>query len=137
MGPHFNFTSWCDSWLLTSGTNFIHPIIEYTEDKKVKSFSINQTFNEFGQNQLRRQKLDIAFFDASYNQHTLKSVILSDSQNMNHINISSLEPISYKAIVMNYGDYAYDVVFYDENTLSNLENDLYMIKDYLTRMMVW
>jgi hypothetical protein len=29
MGPNFNFKTWCNSWLLTSGANFLHPIIEY------------------------------------------------------------------------------------------------------------
>jgi len=54
---------------------------------------------------------------------------------MNNITYNFTGPV--KAVVINHGDHAYDQVFYDPKTLQNLENDLYKIDDYLTRLGVF
>jgi hypothetical protein len=53
----------------------------------------------------------------------MKGIVLSNSQELNIINYSGL--FSIKAIVINHGDYAYDKVYFDENTIKNLEDNLY------------
>ena len=53
MGPDFNFTDWCDTWLNTSGINVLEPVVEFDGDS-IKSFHIKQSNDLRGKNRLRK-----------------------------------------------------------------------------------
>lgn len=40
MGAGFDLIEWCDSWLNTSGINFLEPVVEYEESGAIKSLAI-------------------------------------------------------------------------------------------------
>ena len=40
LGPNFDFTAWCDTWLMSSGVNSFEPVIERGADGKLSSLSI-------------------------------------------------------------------------------------------------
>jgi len=40
MGEDFDFTKWCDSWLLTSGSNQLYPVAQYGDNDTLKSLSV-------------------------------------------------------------------------------------------------
>jgi hypothetical protein len=63
MGKNFNFLTWCDEWLKTSGVNLLEPIVEYNKDRSIKRLRIKQTASKIGHNILRQHKLNIALFD--------------------------------------------------------------------------
>jgi aminopeptidase N len=63
MGNNFDFKKWSESWLITSGVNTLTPIVTFDDAGKLTTFQIQQTFDQYGQNLLRAQQLEIAFFD--------------------------------------------------------------------------
>ena len=52
LGPNFNVTQWCDTWLMSSGVNILEPVLE-VEDGQVRSLKIRQTLGVRGKNRLR------------------------------------------------------------------------------------
>ena len=44
MGKDFNFKSWCDQWLRSSGVNILEPIVEYGENDEILKLSVKQKF---------------------------------------------------------------------------------------------
>lgn len=132
MGEDFDFKEWCDSWLLTSGSNQLHPIVEYGQNNSIKSLSVVQTVTQFGNNRLRKQKIDIAIYDPDYRLTIIKGLVLSDKKALNKLDLSLNGTV--EAVILNHGDHAYSTVFYDPHTLANLETNLYKIDDYLTRL---
>ena len=40
MGEDFNLTSWCNTWLKSSGINILEPVVEHNEDGSIKSLKI-------------------------------------------------------------------------------------------------
>lgn len=40
MGDDFNLTTWCDTWLKSSGVNILEPVVEFNEDGSLKSLKI-------------------------------------------------------------------------------------------------
>lgn len=65
LGEGFSLNEWCDSWLTTSGVNILEPIVELNENGSVKSLKIKQSCDLRGKNILRKQKIDIAFYDSN------------------------------------------------------------------------
>lgn len=39
-GPDFDFSEWCESWLVSSGVNIIEPICEYSADGKLTKLQV-------------------------------------------------------------------------------------------------
>ena len=135
MGDDFNFTEWCDSWLKTSGVNILEPVIDYNEDFSVKSFSIKQTCDLRGKNQLRKQKVNVAFYDENFQPHVVQNIVLSEKEELNAVSIDFKFPI--KAVIINHDDHAYAKVRFDQRTLDTFESDLSSFDDYLARTIVW
>ena len=54
MGADFNFISWCDSWLTTSGINILEPEVTYNDDGSINTFAVKQTMDLRGKNVLRK-----------------------------------------------------------------------------------
>jgi aminopeptidase N len=132
MGPDFNFTEWCDTWLNTSGINILEPVIIY-ENGLIKSLHIKQSCDLRGKNRLRSQKLNVAFYNDQMVPTIIKDIIISSKDPLTALILPSF-PIS--AIIINYGDHAYAKVRYDENTLKCFEENLSKM-DYLERALVW
>jgi aminopeptidase N len=135
MGDDFNFSEWCESWLQTSGVNVLEPLVEYNPDSSVKSFAIKQSCDLRGKNQLRMQKLNVAFYDSDMKPHLAKDIIISDKTAVTQVEVPVSFPV--KAIIINSGDHAYAKVRYDEVTLANLQRELNNIEDFLERAVIW
>ena len=41
MGDDFNFKTWCDNWLISSGINILQPIVKYEYDHSISSLTIS------------------------------------------------------------------------------------------------
>ena len=129
MGQDFDFQDWCQEWLNSSGINILEPQVEYNDDGSVKSFAVKQTCDVTGKNILRTHKLDIAFYDQNYKEHIISDVIIGNKEEITQVNVDSVKgPV--KAIVINHGAHTYAKIRYDQQTLNNLENDLYRIDDF-------
>ena len=111
MGEGFNFLEWSDSWLQTSGVNILEPVIEYNEDSSVKTFSIKQTCDLRGQNILRKQKLNAAFYDNNFKAHEIKNIILSDKDSLNNVEFDFKGPV--RAVIINHDAHAFTKVRFD------------------------
>lgn len=135
MGEDFNFTEWCDSWLKSSGVNILEPVVEYNDDSSVKTFSIRQLNDLRGKNRLRKQKLNVGFYDQDMKLHEIKGIVISDKEALNPVNFDYKGPV--RAIIINHDDHGYAKVRYDEKTLGNLEEALPLIEMVETRSQVW
>lgn len=135
MGEDFNFSEWCDSWLKTSGVNVLEPVVEYNDDSSVKTFAIKQTCDLRGKNVLRKQKLNVAFYDNDFKAHVIRDIVISDKNALNQVEFEFKGPVS--AIIINFDEHAYTKVRFDQRTLDSLENNLSKIDDFLARSMVW
>jgi aminopeptidase N len=78
MGDDFSFEEWSETWLKTSGVNVLEPALEYNDDFSVKSFAIKQSCDLRGQNRIRKMKMNAVFYDADFQAHEMKDIILSD-----------------------------------------------------------
>ena len=135
MGLGFNFSEWCDQWLTTSGINILEPVVEYNADSSVKSFSIKQSCDLRGKNVLRKQKLNVAFYDNEFKPQIIKDIVISDKEAFTSVDFDFKGPV--QAIVINFDEHAYTKVKFDQKTIDNLERNLYKIEDALSRSMVW
>jgi aminopeptidase N len=135
MGADFNFTEWCDTWLKTSGVNILEPVVEYNEDGSVKSFAIKQSLDLRGKNRLRKQKLNVAFYDHNFNAHVIKDIVISERTELNPVEFEYKGPVS--AIIINFDEHAYSKVRFDQRTIDTLEKSLSKIDDFLARSMIW
>lgn len=131
MGPNFDFKTWCDSWLLSSGVNLLQPVIEYNDDQTIKSFAIKQSFDNVGKNRMRQFKLDLAFYDQNFKPTIVKDVVISDKEALNPVELHIDKPIY--AVNIDHGDHAYSKVVFDKRTLKTLEESLYKFDDITTR----
>ena len=119
MGDDFNFTDWCDTWLKTSGVNILEPVVEYNDDFSVKSFAIKQLCDLRGQNKLRKQKLNVAFYDSEFKAHEIKDIVLSDKNALNPVEFDFKGPVH--AVIINHDEHAYCKVRFDQRTLDSLQ----------------
>jgi len=111
MGSDFNFSAWCDTWLKTSGINILEPLIEYNDDHSVKTFAIRQTCDLRGKNQLRKQKVNVAFYDSDFKAHLIEDILISEKQELNSVDVGFNGPVS--AIIINPDAHAYCKVRFD------------------------
>jgi aminopeptidase N len=84
---------------------------------------------------LRKQKLNVAFYDNDFKVHVIKDIIISDKNALNQVEFEFQGPVS--AIIINFDEHAYAKIRFDQKTLDNLEKNLYKINDYVARGMVW
>lgn len=75
MGSDFNLTNWCDTWLKSSGSNILEPIVELNADGSLKSLKVKQSNGLRGQNRLRKQKLSIAIYEKAFAKGDIPFVI--------------------------------------------------------------
>ena len=75
MGSDFNLTNWCDTWLKSSGSNILEPIVELSADGSLKSLKVKQSNGLRGQNRLRKQKLSIAIYEKAFAKGDIPFVI--------------------------------------------------------------
>jgi aminopeptidase N len=101
------------------------------------SFSIRQSCDLRGQNRLRKQKLNVAFYDDSLKAHIARDIILSEKDELTEVDIKFLGGTPIKAIIVNHGDHGYAKVRYDSKTLKCFEEELFKIDEYLERCVFW
>jgi aminopeptidase N len=138
MGPNFNLTKWADQWLTTSGVNTLEPNILY-DNNYIRQLNIRQLANSVGNNQLRKQKIDIAVFGEDYEGHLLHGIILNDTleNNLLALNLQKQFPYPVSAVIINPNEKAYDIVYLDQKSYSNLKLNLHKVHDPVIRAVVW
>jgi hypothetical protein len=85
---------------------------------------IRQYIDPAGKNRLRKSKIDIGIYDSSYQLHTIKDFVLSESNETNNVSLAQLKytgPV--KAVILNQGDHVYTKVRFDSNTLKSFKQD--------------
>jgi aminopeptidase N len=131
LGPDFNLWEWSDQWLSTSGVNILEPVIEYAADGSITKLQIKQTCDLRGKNRLRKQKIDVAVFDAHFEPQFVKDILLSDKDALNDVALQFNQPVS--AVIINVNDHGYCKVRYDPKTLDSFVTSLQRIQDPVTR----
>lgn len=111
-------------------------VVQYGNNSQIQSFQIKQTFDPtVGHSRLRKQKLDVAFYDDKFNEYIVKDIVLSDSQELNDVKLNISAPVT--AYQINHGDHTYAKVRFDDNTLRSFKLNLNKISDPLSRSMFW
>lgn len=84
---------------------------------------------------MRKQKLNVAFYDDKFNEYIVKDIVLSDSQELNEVKLNISSPVT--AYQINHGDQTYAKVRFDDSTLKSFKLNLNKIADPLSRSMFW
>ena len=118
-------SEWANSFLTTRGVNTLEGNL--SED----SIKITQIVNEDSDG-LRKQKVDILFLDKDLNQ-SFYSVITSEDNWDTLLSVKDFKGVW----ILNYGDHAYAKILLNNETLSFLDKRMTILKDSLTRSLVW
>ncbi len=123
----------CDRWLKTAGLNWVEPILERdTATSKLVGLKIRQGSCKFGDQILRKHKIDIGFFDAAWNVEVLKDVTV-EAQEITEVPIAGKD---VSGVFLNVNDHGFLKVRIDPESIESLRN-ISKIQDKLTRRMVW
>lgn len=71
------------------------------------------------------QRIDVALYDKDFNQIIIKDVILSDTNELNDVEVIFKGPV--QAILINVNDHGYAKVRFDQKSLHSFEDNLYVI----------
>lgn len=80
-------------------------------------------------------KMNAVFYDADFNAHEIKDIILSDKDALTQVTFDFKGPVN--AVIINHDAHAYAKILFDERTLATFESDFTKISDSLTRAVVW
>ena len=126
---------WTDQWLSTSGVNVLEPVIEWGANGSITKLQIKQTCDLRGKNRLRKQKIDVAVYDANFEPIIVKDIMISEKEPINEVPLAFNQPVT--AVVINVNDHGYCKVRFDQKSLDAFVNNLQKIQDPVTRAMVW
>ena len=135
LGADFDLVAWSDTWLNTSGVNTLEPILELA-DGKLKSLKIKQGMGLKGKNRLRTQKLNVALYRAGQDSEPIiiREVVVGEKEELTTVDISSLPAdFQFGAVNVNEGEHAYAKVRFDPQSIKWFTENLYTVKDALTR----
>ncbi|CDW89925.1 aminopeptidase n [Stylonychia lemnae] len=135
LGKDFNFLEWCESWLTTSGVNILEPVVSYREDGSIEKLQVRQTNDLRGKNRLRSQMIDVAVYDENYQPTFIRDIMISDSNELNEIEVPHQGKVTI--INVNANDHAYAKIRYDQRTFDNFVSSLHRVNDAVTRGQVW
>ncbi len=135
LGADFDMWEWTDQWLSTSGVNILEPVIEWGPNGSITKLQVKQSCDLRGKNRLRKQKIDIALFDANFEQIVIKDIMISEKDPLNDVPITFNQPVS--ALVINVNDHGYCKVRFDDKSLEAFVQNLQNFKDPVTRGMIW
>jgi aminopeptidase N len=142
MGPEFNLSTWCDTWLKSSGSNILEPLVEINPDGTLKSLKLKQLCSLRGQNRLRKQKLNIAIFEKAFvkgdSPFVIENIVISESDEVTDIDISKLpSDFVFGAVNVNHEDHAYAKTRFDTHSIEWFTQNLHQITHTLTRASIW
>lgn len=116
LGPDFDVTQWCDTWLKSSGVNTFEPVLEI-ENGQLKSLKIRQGLGQRGKNRLRLQKLNVGLYEAgdpSGAPLVIKDVVVGANDELTSVDISTMPgDFQFGAVFLNQGEHAYAKVRFD------------------------
>ena len=124
---------YCDTWLKTSGLNWVEPELQRDDTGSLEELKIRQGSCKFGDQVLRKHKIDIALFDKAWQVHVLKGVLLED-QPEQIISVGNQQDV--QAVFLNVNDHGFLKVRIDQESLKAFRN-LSKVEDKLTRRMLW
>ena len=97
---------------------------------------IKQGMGLKGKNRLRTQKLNVAIYRAGEDSEPviIQEVVVGDKEELTEVDISSL-PVDFQfgAVNVNEGEHAYAKVRFDEQSIEWFTQNLFRVKDALTR----
>ncbi len=113
LGADFSLARWCDEWLTSSGINIIEPL-----KLEGGGLEIRQSEGLRGKNRLRKQKLDVSFYNNAGQQHIVRNVVISEKEEITSVDTSSLpDGFSIAAIYLNEGQHAYCKLRFDQASI--------------------
>ena len=142
MGEDFNLTSWCNTWLKSSGINILEPVVEHNEDGSIKSLKIKQSLGLRGQNRLRKQKLNVGLYEKAFakgdSPFLIENVVISETEELTDIDISKLPSDNVLgAINVNHNEHAYCKVRFDKKSVQWFTENLHLVSNSVTRAATW
>lgn len=133
---NIDLRKWSDSWLKTSGFNVIESEMELSEGDKqvISSFKLRQSLSEHGDNCLREQKFQIAFFNEKFEVYDVIEVKIEATEETELIELEGKKaPTAY---LLNYNDWGYGKFLIDNRSLEAFKEGLCKIQDSLTRKLI-
>ena len=122
--------TWFQQWINTPGMNIIEPKIKIIEGKIV-DLRIFQTKTKNSDNCLRYHKIDIAFIYNDFSEAQFKDIIVKDEETpITQISIDKPPFI----ILLNCTDKSFCKVRFDSSSLSNVKNNIHLIKNKFTEL---
>lgn len=133
-----NLHSWCSYWLNTSGLNILEPKVSVDDHGNLQALQISQSCDFSGQNnRLRMQRLNVAVYLKDLSVRVIENVTLDDVQALTSVPLPAGEPLPLVAVVLNHGDHAFCKVVFDQMTIQFFEDNLFHIRDDLSRCIIW
>lgn len=133
---NIDLRKWSDSWLKTSGFNVIESEMELSEGDKqvITSFKLRQSLSEHGDNCLREQKFQIAFFNEKFEVYDVIEVKIEATEETELTELEGKKaPTAY---LLNYNDWGYGKFLIDNRSLEAFKEGLCKIQDSLTRKLI-
>ena len=113
LGADFSLAGWCDEWLTSSGINIIEPL-----KLEGGGLDIRQSEGLRGKNRLRKQKLDVSFYNNTGQQHIVRNVVISEKEEITSVDTSSLpDGFNIASIYLNEGQHAYCKLRFDQASI--------------------
>ncbi|EAS02835.3 peptidase M1 family aminopeptidase (macronuclear) [Tetrahymena thermophila SB210] len=129
----FSLKEWQQEWISTAGLNECQPEFDPNNQNSHACLCIHQTCALEMHPTLRRHNMKVAFFDENCNI-TEQTVILKPAEKTT---IEYDGSKNFKAVLLNYGDYAFIKTILDPVSLTFLQHNLHKISDVLTRTLIW
>lgn len=98
---------------MSSGINIIEPL-----KLEGGGLEIRQSEGLRGKNRLRKQKLDVSFYNNTGQQHIVRNVVISEKEEITSVDTSSLpDGFNIAAIYLNEGQHAYCKLRFDQASI--------------------
>lgn len=136
-GVDIDLHKWCQSWLKTSGLNYLDSELIETDDKssKIKEFKITQSMSKYGTNELRQQTIQICFFNDKFEIDSVHDVVVQPQEETIVKEFEGLP--APRAHLLNYRDWGYGKFRIDQRSLTAFKEGLSDINDNFTRKLIY
>eukprot|EP01022_Parablepharisma_sp_SALTPOND_P036193 TRINITY_DN97_c0_g1_i2.p1 TRINITY_DN97_c0_g1~~TRINITY_DN97_c0_g1_i2.p1 ORF type:complete len:699 (-),score=94.22 TRINITY_DN97_c0_g1_i2:7098-9194(-) len=132
-GSDIDLKHWVDIWLKTSGINELTPEFK-VKDGKVTEFNILQKSAEYGDRIPRVHRLIVGVYDSKFNEKLYENILVQDKEKTPIPQLVGIDDPT--AVFLNINDYAYAKIRLDGKSFDALTQNLRMVSDPLTRLMI-
>ncbi|MFT4148210.1 MAG: aminopeptidase N [Micrococcaceae bacterium] len=130
-----NLDEWTKKWLETAGVNILSPVVK-TDGKKITSFTIEQSNEEYCET-LRPHRIGLGFYNLKGDK------VIRDEYFEGDVDGKSIEIDEVVGknrpnfILLNDKDFAYAKIFFDDESMKFIEDNIAKFEDSLARAVIW